>query len=203
MPRKAYERDTRRFSMAFSRVVPEAARAVSKVAPISTVGFVCAGNMALPMVGDSLKDLSADSVRVAARSRAGEFKQSYGVEPHTVEAAAASDVVFVCPKPQVFQKVLSGSPIKSDATVVSIIAGVPSGVIQAVTSNSHVIRCMPNTPATIGRGITGVFKPDGIDPVLNTLEGIQEVSAFGQAFVKGIFQHATVMHSTFGFLMQI
>ncbi len=34
-------------------------------------------------------------------------------------------------------------------------------------------------------------------------EGIREASAFGQAFVKGIFQHATVMHSTFGFLMQI
>ncbi len=35
------------------------------------------------------------------------------------------------------------------------------------------------------------------------LDGIREASAFGQAFVKGIFQHATVMHSTFGFLMQI
>ena len=35
------------------------------------------------------------------------------------------------------------------------------------------------------------------------LEGTREASAFGQAFVKGIFQHATVMHSTFGFLMQI
>ena len=35
------------------------------------------------------------------------------------------------------------------------------------------------------------------------LEGIREVSAFGQAFVKGIFQHATVMHPIFGFLMQI
>ena len=36
-----------------------------------------------------------------------------------------------------------------------------------------------------------------------TLEVTREASAFGQAFVKGIFQHATVMHSTFGFLMQI
>ena len=35
------------------------------------------------------------------------------------------------------------------------------------------------------------------------LDGTREASAFGQAFVKGIFQHATVMHSTFGFLMQI
>ncbi len=41
-----------------------------------------------------------------------------------------------------------------------------------------------------------------LDSIYNS-EGTREASAFGQAFVKGIFQHATVMHSTFGFLMQI
>ena len=57
--------------------------------------------------------------------------------------------------------------------------------------------------STSGWIISSDFHIDRIDFICQCSEGIQEVSAFGQAFVKGIFQHATVMHPTFGFLMQI
>ena len=41
-----------------------------------------------------------------------------------------------------------------------------------------------------------------LDSIYNS-EDIREVSALGQAFVKGIFHHATVMYTAFGLLMQI
>jgi pyrroline-5-carboxylate reductase len=93
--------------------------------------------------------------------------QKYGVKvtSDNREAAAASDVLFLAIKPQVFERVAAdlaegdgerrpvGEPLP---VVISILAGVSLNKLEAAFGGQPVIRAMPNTPATVGAGITAI-----------------------------------------------
>jgi pyrroline-5-carboxylate reductase len=77
------------------------------------------------------------------------------INPSLDTIAAAAIVIAV--KPQIAPQVLPGlAPLVHDDTVVlSIMAGRPLGFLEkALPANAAVVRSMPNTPASIGRGIT-------------------------------------------------
>jgi pyrroline-5-carboxylate reductase len=62
-------------------------------------------------------------------------------------------------KPQVIDKVLAviGDDVKSTQLVISVAAGVPVSAIEGrLPEGTHVIRTMPNTPATVQAGATAI-----------------------------------------------
>jgi pyrroline-5-carboxylate reductase len=75
------------------------------------------------------------------------------------ELVATSDVIVLSVKPQVIDKVLEliGGDIKSGQLVISVAAGVPVSAIEArLPQGTHVVRTMPNTPATVQAGATAI-----------------------------------------------
>src|SRR3982750_1221338 len=80
--------------------------------------------------------------------------QGIRLNPSPAEAGEV-DTLVVAVKPQSFRE--AGAALKaftgSSTLVVSIMAGTPIAVLEAVVGGS-VVRAMPNTPAAIGRGIT-------------------------------------------------
>ena len=93
--------------------------------------------------------------------------QKYGtrVTSDNRAAAAASDVLLLAIKPQVFETIAtelttgnreSRQVQESLPLVVSILAGVSLSKLEAVFGCQPVIRAMPNTPATVGAGITAI-----------------------------------------------
>lgn len=77
----------------------------------------------------------------------------------SVEAVAGAEVVVLVVKPQDTRSLLAevGQHIDPGALVISIAAGITTGTIEeAVTTGVNVVRAMPNTPARIGQGVTGV-----------------------------------------------
>lgn len=92
------------------------------------------------------------------------LEQQYGVAM-TVDnrvVALNASVLLLAVKPQVFEaiardladavKELAGSP----PLIISILAGVSIDQLQAAFPQLPVIRAMPNTPATVGAGITAI-----------------------------------------------
>ena len=80
------------------------------------------------------------------------------------QIAASSDVIVLAVKPQVMQSVcesLATVLTGTDATaplVVSIAAGITIAHIEHhLGSNTAIVRCMPNTPALIGKGASASF----------------------------------------------
>ena len=71
----------------------------------------------------------------------------------------AATVVVWAVKPQVLKAVVEANRgyFGSDALHVSIAAGVGTEALMAWTGNARVVRTMPNTPATVGKGATGLF----------------------------------------------
>lgn len=92
-------------------------------------------------------------------------KYGVGVTSDNRAAAGASDVLLLAIKPQVF-KAVATELVQGDSdrtkterslpVVVSILAGVSLSQLEAAFGHQPVIRAMPNTPATIGAGITAI-----------------------------------------------
>ncbi len=94
--------------------------------------------------------------------------------------ALADRVLLLAIKPQVFDAVvaqLSAGDAK-DQLVLSILAGVPLRKLEAAFPQQPVIRAMPNTPATVGAGITAIAPGKLVTPS-HLQQGQQILQAVG------------------------
>ena len=77
----------------------------------------------------------------------------------TAPAGLIADVLFLAVKPQVMEAVLP--PLKSlvgaNTVVVTVAAGKTLAFLENYLGEAAMVRAMPNTPAMVGRGVTGAF----------------------------------------------
>lgn len=94
-----------------------------------------------------------------SESRRSLLSETYGVQVTADNQAVldTSDVLLLAIKPQVFATVTAAlTPTRSQQLVVSILAGMPLSKLEAAFPGQPVIRAMPNTPATVGAGMTAI-----------------------------------------------
>ena len=99
------------------------------------------------------------------------------------EAVTGSDVVVLVVKPQDTLALLDevGPTIAPGTLVISIAAGIRTADIEArVGSGVDVVRAMPNTPARVDRGVTGVSggarcRPEAVDLAVRMLQSVGQV----------------------------
>lgn len=115
-----------------------------------------------------------------------ELHATYGVRPFSDNRAAAAqaDIVVLAIKPQRMEKVVSElkGAIQADAFILSIIAGASIKKIARLSGHERIVRCMPNTPAQIGEGITVWTASTQVSEAQR-----QMTCAFLNAFGKEIF----------------
>lgn len=111
----------------------------------------------------SLGTFSADAIAIGDPSPARRqfLVETYGVQAtaDNYAALANADIVLVAIKPQVFDTVmpsLQQVAAQQSALLLSIMAGVPLARLEAAVPGWPVIRAMPNTPATVGAGVTAI-----------------------------------------------
>lgn len=78
--------------------------------------------------------------------------------PDGIEGESA-DLVVIAVKPQILRDVLPAyRPLSPKAAFLSIAAGIPIRTFTGILGDSTpVIRCMPNTPAAIGKGMMAIY----------------------------------------------
>jgi pyrroline-5-carboxylate reductase len=124
------------------------------------ITFVGSGVMAEAMIAGLLRQKLADPKNIIAadpREERGEELRKYGIKFTTdnVEAVHQADVVVLSVKPQRLTEVMKSlKGIRSDALVLSIIAGASMKKLSAGLKHKAIVRSMPNTPGQIGEGIT-------------------------------------------------
>jgi pyrroline-5-carboxylate reductase len=127
-----------------------------------SIAFIGPGVMAEDMVAGLIRQKITSPERIFAAGprleRLEEFRLRYGIRVTTsnAEAARQAGLVVLSVKPQRLDQVLDGvkGSIDPQALVLSIVAGAPMAKICAALGHEAVVRCMPNTPAQIGEGIT-------------------------------------------------
>lgn len=77
-----------------------------------------------------------------------------------------NSIIILAVKPQDMRTVcqqIAASTFAADTLFVSIAAGVPTTVIRKwLGKQTNIVRCMPNTPAAIGHGISGLYAGENI-----------------------------------------
>lgn len=131
-----------------------------------TIAFIGGGNMASSLIGGLIAGgWPVQAIRVAepfAEKRQGLAAQ-FGVfiTADNNEAVTGAQVVVLAVKPAVVRSVVQeiGAAVRSQASlVVSIAAGVREPDIRRwLGYEAPVVRAMPNTPALVGSGATGLF----------------------------------------------
>ena len=129
------------------------------------IGFIGLGNMASAMIGGILKkelyaaediigsDKSEDSVQKAAKI--------FGIHTTTdnLEVAQAADVLILAVKPQFFPEVIAEikGAVREETLIISIAPGkTMEWIMEHFGRELKLVRCMPNTPALVGEGMSCV-----------------------------------------------
>lgn len=88
---------------------------------------------------------------------ARELAEDYGLNISAEAAGLQPNVLVLAVKPQIIDKVLAGlAPVVGPQTLaISIAAGIDIATLSRGLDMGRVVRTMPNTPAQIGKGITG------------------------------------------------
>ncbi|MHC5162286.1 MAG: pyrroline-5-carboxylate reductase [Planctomycetota bacterium] len=156
---------------------------------MKTIGFIGGGNMAQAILEGILKAglFEKDAVWVSdvRPDRLDELNAQYGVRgtADNVELTQHADVVVLAVKPQVMADVLVGiaGTLKQAALVISIAAGITTDSIRAKLGNVQIVRVMPNTPALVGAGASGLYNAGATEEGLKTALDI--FSSVGKAVV--------------------
>lgn len=139
------------------------------------IGFIGLGNMATAMIGGMIKKeiVKATDIIVSSRTTASVEKavKAFQVtaadanggagEEANKEVAKNSDILFLAVKPQMYPEVIAQikEQVKADTIVISIAPGKTLEWLTGLFGKPmKLVRCMPNTPALVLEGCTGVCK---------------------------------------------
>ncbi len=130
-----------------------------------TIGFIGAGNMASALVGGLLaRGHQPQNFALADAQPAqlvGFKEQGLFTTANNADVFERADVIVLAVKPQVLCEVLKPLALMAQAKkplIISIAAGIPLASIDRwLGGNMAIVRAMPNTPALVQTGATGLY----------------------------------------------
>jgi len=129
------------------------------------IGFVGAGNMGQTILTGLINSGISQNNLVAITKTADSSKKiATDFKVHAsnkIEDIKDCDVVFIGVKPQNISEVLPEikKSLKDNALLISLAVGIKTENLEKSFENKvKVIRAMPNTPALVGKGVTGLAK---------------------------------------------
>lgn len=174
------------------------------------IGFIGAGVMAGAIIDRFIASFDKFNLKLddlAVFDLNDEKMEKYrglglSVATSTNDLLLNSEIVMLGVKPQFYREILDQATEINANTIISIMAGVKISTLRSIVGNSiGIVRVMPNTPCTIGKGVMAVCY-DGcltenenlINQILNTcgkvinvtedkFDAVTSISGSGPAYV--------------------
>ena len=143
------------------------------------IAFIGGGNMASAIIGGLIGNgVPVDHITVVEPFEAARdaLHTKFGIHalPAASAALAGADLVVWAVKPQTFKDAAAAvAPHTASALHLSVAAGITTDSIAQWLGSRRIVRAMPNTPALVGKGMTGLFAR-------------AEVSTEGQALIERV-----------------
>jgi pyrroline-5-carboxylate reductase len=119
----------------------------------------------------------------------------YGIQvTATNQEVLGASILLLAIKPQAFSQVvnsLTQVTTPSAALILSILAGTPLATLETAFPKQPVIRAMPNTPATVGAGITAIAagqhcQPQHLDQARQIFQAVGEVVEVPESLMDAV-----------------
>lgn len=127
------------------------------------IGFIGAGNMARSLIGGLIASgvknaqlFAADPNEETRKSLSQDFSiQTYADNQELIDA---SDVIIFAVKPQALKTVVTNINVKTSSLYITVAAGIQCKSLENwLGSGIAIVRAMPNTPALVLSGATGLY----------------------------------------------
>lgn len=131
------------------------------------IGFIGCGNMASAMISGILKHEIAAKEEIMASAKTKETRQRAAetcgihVSEDNQQVARFADVLILAVKPYYYESVIAQirTVVREETIVVSIAPGKQMQWIEEQFQKKiKLVRAMPNTPALVGEGMSGICK---------------------------------------------
>ena len=127
------------------------------------ITFIGGGNMATALIGGLLsKGFSAEQISVVEINQDNRARLQRDFAVHTsdriAEGIAGSQIIVFAVKPQQLREVAQQlAPLLGKQLLISIAAGIRAVDLARWSNSQAIVRAMPNTPALIQNGMTGLY----------------------------------------------
>ena len=130
------------------------------------ITFIGGGNMATAIIG-GLCQQGGHRIHVVDPNTAKleELEKDFGVSSSgsLPETFSADDIIVLAVKPQQLKEVcLALAPRLNGGMVLSIAAGIRCDAMARWLGSERIVRVMPNTPAMVGKGVSGLYAASGV-----------------------------------------
>lgn len=131
-----------------------------------SIAFIGGGNMASALIDGLLSAKHAHKLNVELMVSDNNEEKRNALQDKGIVAVAPCDInpllaraniVVLAVKPQSLAEACKDLVLAPDTLVVSVMAGVSIDTIAKLTGTTRIVRTMPNLPATIGLGATGLY----------------------------------------------
>lgn len=132
--------------------------------------FIGAGNMASAIVGGLVKN-GLPAANIVATAPAKEHLEAIqnawqiGISEDNASSAKEADIIVLSVKPQVLQVVCESiqDSLEHKPLIISIAAGIGLDLLSKwLGSDQAIVRCMPNTPAQVLKGASGLIANENV-----------------------------------------
>lgn len=138
---------------------------------MAKIGFIGMGNMGYAILKGLLKVYGKEEIIFtdvnSARCKQVSEETGVAYAADNAECAASAGYIVLAVKPQFFAPVLSdiAGVVTKEQIIISIAPGITIDSIRdTLGSDKRIVRAMPNTPALLGEGMTGVcYEPSLYD----------------------------------------
>ena len=163
------------------------------------IGFIGCGNMGeaiLKGIIDTFNNPHNIYIYTKTKKTQERLKKDYKINilESPLRVVEVSDIIFLAIKPNIFPIILEEikSAVNNKKIIISIAAGVTIASIEdKLGKDSKVIRTMPNTPASIGMGMTSLspnknVTPEDIAITKKTLESFGLVEEVPETLIHSV-----------------
>ena len=132
------------------------------------IAFIGGGNMAAAIIGGLVRSGRAPATIVAIDPGAAQrdkLQADFGIRTlATADASLTGAAMIVwAVKPQLFNEAAAPcAGLVANALHLSVMAGIRSDAIARASGTERIVRTMPNTPALVGQGMTGLYARDAV-----------------------------------------
>lgn len=165
---------------------------------MAILGFIGMGNMGTAMLSGTKNIFGNDNIIFHRNSKEKmiELGEKEGIKycESNAEVVKNAKYVILAVKPQMFEKIADeiSTHLTTENIIISLAPGFTIEQLTGMFNTGRIVRCMPNTPAMVGEGMTGVsfeksnFDNNEIDNIIKIFESIGRMSIVDEKLINSV-----------------